>query len=322
MAKTIILGIETSCDESSVALLENGLIVDMLTQSQIATFNDLGGVVPQIASDLHVARLPSLIHQILKKNGKKGSDLSLIAYTDHPGLEGCLQVGRAAAKTLNVRYQTPLLAINHLEAHFWMATYQKTKWNFPILGVVISGGHSQLFLISDCKSSPVIIGATKDDAAGECIDKLARHLGLAYPGGAIIEKLAQQGKANYHFPVYQGNDFNFSFSGLKTACLQWLKKQAGNFKKVDFAASLEEAIFSTIEKKIIKAAKKYKIKTVLAGGGVMANKHLRTRLQKTGLNILFASEKYCTDNGAMIAYLGWLKRKWLNNKNEEKNNNT
>ncbi len=320
MKHELILGIETTCDETSVALLKDGIIIDLLTHSQIPTFKQWGGVVPQIASDLHVKRLPVLIQHILAKNQLSAAQLTMVAYADHPGLEGCLQVGRAGAKTFKIRYQIPILPINHLEAHFWIATYQQSDWNFPALGAVISGGHTQLFLVPSWTSNPVIIGATKDDAAGECIDKLARYLGLEYPGGPRIEKLAQQGQVKHHFPVYQGQDLNFSFSGLKTACLQWLKKQGKQLNKADFAAALEAAIFTTIEKKIKKAVKKYKIRTVLVGGGVAANQHLRTRLQNSAAKVLFATKKYCTDNGAMIAYLGWIKKQSLHHEKNSKTN--
>lgn len=145
--------------------------------------------------------------------------MELVAYADHPGLEGCLQVARVAAKTIKLRFGTPIIPINHIEAHFWIASYQKTVL-FPVLGVVISGGHSQLFLVEDQQSNFQILGATRDDAAGECIDKIARYLQLGYPGGPIIEKLAKTGIAKIKLPVYQGKDFDFSFSGLKTFCIQ------------------------------------------------------------------------------------------------------
>ena len=314
--ETVVLGLETTCDETSVGLVKNGKIIDVLTHSQIKTFATLGGVVPQIASELHVKWLPILIHKILTKHKLVPEQLTQIAYADAPGLEGCLQVGRAAAKTLNLRYQIPLLAVNHLEAHYWIATYGMKNVVFPVLGVVISGGHSQLFYVANQQTTGQIIGATKDDAAGECIDKLARHLGIEYPGGPKIEQLAKQGEAKYRFPVYEGQDLDFSFSGLKTACIQWVKKQKHPFKQSDFAASLEEAIFTIIEKKIKKAVKQYKIRTVLAGGGVFANQSLRARLQNLPVPVICAKQAYCTDNGGMIAYLGW----WQNFRAEKNAN--
>ncbi len=308
MKKNIILAIETTCDETSVALLKNDAIIDVMTYSQIDSFQKIGGVVPQIASDLHVQRLPELIQKILVQNHLHWQNVKLVAYADHPGLEGCLQVARAAAKTIALRFQIPIMALNHIEAHFWIASYQK-KITFPVLGVVISGGHTQLFLVKDERLSFQILGSTRDDAAGECLDKIARYLNLGYPGGPVIEKLSQTGTVNIKLPVYQGKDLDFSFSGLKTFCIQWIKKNQSTLNINDFCASLENAIFTTIEKKIIFAIKKYKIKTILAGGGVMANNHLRKKLANIPNVIFFAAEKqYCTDNAAMIGYLAYIKQ--------------
>ena len=298
----ITLALETTCDETSVAILKNQQIIDVLTKSQIPAFAKTGGVVPQIASELHVQYLPILIEQIVKQNKLKWNQIQQIAYAAKPGLSGCLQVAKNAAQTINLQHKIPLIPIDHVEAHYWIAAYQKTVV-YPVLGLVVSGGHTHLAVVNK-GFSPTVVGNTKDDAAGECLDKIARYLNLPYPGGPIIEKLAQTGRASYRLPVYVGTDLNFSFSGLKTFCVQLIDREKKQLKIHDFATSLETTIFSVIKKKVVKAVKKYKIKTILAGGGVLNNARLRkTLLDLNNIKVLLSPKQYCGDNAAMIGYL-------------------
>lgn len=312
-----ILAIESSCDETSMAIIKNGtdnIATTILTQMD--THAAFGGVVPEIASRMHSENITMVLEDVLNKANMKVEDVDAIAVTYAPGLLGSLLVGIEAAKTLALVYNKPLIKVNHLAGHIY-ANNLVQKMEFPLLALVISGGHTELVLMEDDYKFKVL-GETLDDAIGEVYDKVARVLDLPYPGGPNIEKYAEQGTPSYELPIPMNNDeLNFSYSGLKSAVINLVhnKKQRGNeIRKYDLAASFQKVAIDELVRKTELAIKKYNIKRLIVAGGVTANKYLRSEMEKLAnkydVNLTVPPIKYCTDNAAMIgcaAYPLYLK---------------
>lgn len=321
-----ILAIDTSCDETATAIVEGRKILSNVIYSQILIHKNWGGVVPNLAKRAHQEKIDFVINEVFKKAKVKSlkSDIDLIAVTQGPGLAVALEVGIKKAKELALKYNKKLISVNHLEGHLYSPFVQNSQgnprrdFNFPYLGLVISGGHTE-FVIFKNHLSYKIIGTTLDDAAGEALDKAAKLLGLGYPGGPVIEKISKEigNKDEYHFPrpMLKSNDLNFSFSGLKTSFYYFLKKQPHSRKAVDIgrlASSFQEAVFDTIIKKTEKAIKQTRINRLIVGGGVIANFRLRNLFRKLVKKyqgeVLFPPFKYLTgDNAAMIGVVAFYK---------------
>ena len=312
-----ILAIESSCDETSMAIIKNGtdnIATTILTQMD--THAAFGGVVPEIASRMHSENITMVLEDVLNKANMKIEDVDAIAVTYAPGLLGSLLVGIEAAKTLALVYNKPPIKVNHLAGHIY-ANNLVQKMEFPLLALVISGGHTELVLMEDDYKFKVL-GETLDDAIGEVYDKVARVLDLPYPGGPNIEKYAEQGTPAYELPIAMNNDeLNFSYSGLKSAVINLVhnEKQRGNeIRKYDLAASFQKVAIDELVRKTELAIKKYNIKRLIVAGGVTANKYLRSEMEKLAnkydVNLTVPPIKYCTDNAAMIgcaAYPLYLK---------------
>jgi N6-L-threonylcarbamoyladenine synthase len=330
-----ILGIDTSCDETSVAIVKNTLVLSNIVSSQIELHRKYGGVVPMIAKREHQERIGFVIEEAFKVASKNCAkkitwdDIDAIAVTYGPGLAIALEVGLAKAKELCALYSKKFIAINHMEGHMWSSIGLNSKGNgktkieeitFPMLGVLISGGHTELVMINDFGKYE-IIGETLDDAMGEAFDKVARMLGLGYPGGAVLSEIADKGDATkYKLPIPLEKDpsLNFSYSGLKTAVFYLIKKiteEGRDLTKTeiqDIAASFEYAAIEELLIKINKALKKYKVNRILVGGGVSSNVKVRSRIRKLatkfGVETSFPGSKLLfMDNGAMIGIAGFLK---------------
>lgn len=312
-----ILAIESSCDETSMAIIKNGtdnIATTILTQMD--THAAFGGVVPEIASRMHSENITMVLEDVLNKANMKVEDVDAIAVTYAPGLLGSLLVGIEAAKTLALVYNKPLIKVNHLAGHIY-ANNLVQKMEFPLIALVISGGHTELVLMEDDYKFKVL-GETLDDAIGEVYDKVARVLDLPYPGGPNIEKYAEQGTPSYELPIPMNNDeLNFSYSGLKSAVINLVhnEKQRGHeIRKYDLAASFQKVAIDELVRKTELAIKKYNIKRLIVAGGVTANKYLRSEMEKLAIkydvNLTVPPIKYCTDNAAMIgcaAYPLYLK---------------
>jgi N6-L-threonylcarbamoyladenine synthase len=308
--KHIIMSIETSCDETSIAILRDGKeLLANVVSSQIDKHKEYGGVMPELASRLHLENIMVCINEALEEAKITYKDITLIAYTKGPGLIGALHVGMQAAKALSIAYDIPLLGVDHMKGHIYASRYI-SEFKFPALILVVSGGHSELVLMKD-EYDFVCLGETKDDAIGECYDKVSRVLGLGYPGGPIIDKLAKEGNNIYElpYPRVEGK-YDFSFSGLKTAVLNLVnnKKQRGEeFKNEDIAASFQKKAVDILIDKILLALDEYDIKQVMLAGGVSANKELREEVvkrvskKKKDIDIVLPPLWCCTDNGAMTA---------------------
>jgi N6-L-threonylcarbamoyladenine synthase len=324
-----ILGIETSCDETAVALLEgaNGHVreIESLVASQIKIHALTGGVVPEVAAREHVSVIIPLIKTLLG-NFKTKPRIDVIAATGGPGLFSSLMVGLETAKTLSYAWDIPLVRVNHIEGHLYSSLInEKKELKFPALGLIVSGGHTELLLVRG-HGKYKLIGRTRDDAAGECFDKTAQMLGLGYPGGPAIAKAAENGDPRSFKlprPMLNENNFEFSFAGLKTAVLYStrdsrfkISAQGGSApgrqdSRDDMAASLQAAIVEVLAEKTLRAAKKYKVKTIIVGGGVVANESLRTMLMARvsedlpKVSLRLPQRKYTTDNAVMIAAAGY-----------------
>jgi len=314
MKDVYILGIESSCDETSMSIIKNGceeIATTVLTQMD--THAKFGGVVPEIASRMHTENITMVLEDVLSKANMRVDDVDAIAVTYAPGLLGGLLVGVEFAKVLSYVYNKPLIATHHIAGHIY-ANNLVGKLEFPLLALVVSGGHTELVLMEDDYKFKVV-GKTLDDAAGECFDKVARVLGLPYPGGPNVEKLALEGKTTYDLPVpMTNNSLDFSFSGLKSAVvnLNHNETQRGNeVRKADLACSFQNVAFEELVKKTKIAIEKYDIKRVIMAGGVSASKQLRSEMQQMcdELNVEFSVPpiKYCTDNAAMIACAAYPK---------------
>lgn len=321
MSDIIILGIESSCDDTSAAVVKNGVLLSNVTASQ-AVHESYGGVVPELASRAHQQNVVPVVHEALKRAGVSKGELSAIAFTRGPGLMGSLLVGVSFAKGLACSLGIPLIDVNHLQGHVLAHFIKESeddndKPEYPFLCLLVSGGNSQIVLVKAYNDMEVL-GQTIDDAAGEAIDKCSKVMGLGYPGGPIIDKLARQGNPlAYEFAKPQIPDYNYSFSGLKTSFLyslrDWIKDDPDFIEhhKEDLAASLEHTIVDILMKKLRKAAKDYKIKQVAVAGGVSANNGLRNAFRdhakRYGWKIFIPKFSYTTDNAAMIAITGYYK---------------
>ena len=317
----IILGIESSCDDTSAAVIKDGYLLSNVVSSQ-AVHEAYGGVVPELASRAHQQNIVPVVHEALKRAGVTKEELSAVAFTRGPGLMGSLLVGVSFAKGFARSLNIPLIDVNHLNghilAHFIKAEDEQHRQpNFPFLCLLVSGGNSQIILVK-AYNDMEILGQTIDDAAGEAIDKCSKVMGLGYPGGPIIDKLARQGNPKaftFSKPHIPGLDY--SFSGLKTSFLyslrDWLKEDPDFIEhhKVDLAASLEATVVDILMDKLRKAAKEYKIKEVAVAGGVSANNGLRNAFrehaEKYDWDIFIPKFSYTTDNAAMIAITGYFK---------------
>lgn len=313
-----ILGIDTSCDDTSAAVVADGhLMLSSVVHSQITLHHPYGGVVPELASREHLRNIAPVVEQALSTARLQVKDLDGIAVTVGPGLIGSLLVGLYYAKALAYTHQIPLIAINHLEGHILSIFLEEDVPGFPFVALTVSGGHTSLYHVKGF-GMYTLMGQTLDDAAGEAFDKVAKILGLGYPGGVVIEKLAQSGRKNsIQFPrAYMAHDsLDFSFSGLKTSVALYVKKwQQGEEKKVgiemaDIAASFQEAVIDVLVRKIIKATKRTGLNFMVLAGGVACNRTLRERLEEEalpkGIAVYYPRPEYCTDNGAMIAVAGY-----------------
>ena len=312
MKDTYILGIESSCDETSVSIVKNGTEeIATVISTQIDIHKDFGGVVPEIASRHHVKNITFVLEECLEKANMKMEDIDAIAITYGPGLIGSLLIGLEAAKTLAFIYNKPLIPVHHIAGHIYANSLVRPL-EFPLLAVVVSGGHTELIVMEDHYKFHKI-GGTLDDAIGECYDKVARVINLEYPGGPKIDKLAAIGKDTYKLPIPLKDDsYNFSFSGLKSAVINLAhnEEQRGNeLRKEDLATSFQKVAVESITSKVRKAIIEKEIKNVIVAGGVAANQGLRTAMEKltNELNVQLSIPpmKYCTDNGTMIAAAGY-----------------
>lgn len=311
----IILGIESSCDETSVAIVVDGKkVLSNVIYTQIEIHKLYGGVVPEVASRRHIEKITFVIDEALKEAGITYEDIDKIAVTAEPGLIGSLMVGINAAKTIGLVYNKPVIMVNHIHGHIY-ANYLESDFEFPLLALVVSGGHTELVLMKDHYEFE-LLGETLDDAVGEAYDKVARVVEVGYPGGPILDKMAAQGEATYQLPrVKLGKDsYDFSFSGLKSAVINLYHKALEKGETLNYnnlATSFQNAVVDVLCMKTIKAALEFNVKQVIIAGGVAANKGLRTRMQeemdKLQIKLTVPNFKYCTDNAAMIAVAGYFK---------------
>lgn len=312
MKDMYILGIESSCDETSISIVKNGREeIATIISSQIDIHKDYGGVVPEIASRQHVKNITIVLEECLQKANMTMEDIDAIAVTYGPGLIGSLLIGLEAAKTLSFIYNKPLIPVHHIAGHIY-ANSLVDELQFPLLAVVVSGGHTELVEMKDHYEFEKL-GGTLDDAIGECYDKVARIIGLEYPGGPKIDKLAKTGKPSYNLPIPLNDDsYNFSFSGLKSAVINLVhnEQQRGNeIREADLATSFQKVAIESIILKTKKAIIDKKIKNVIVAGGVAANSGLREAMAKLtkelNVKLSIPPMKFCTDNGAMITAAGF-----------------
>ena len=312
MKDVYILGIESSCDETSVSIVKNGKDeIATTTLSQIDIHKNYGGVVPEIASRSHVESITIVIDDCLNKANMKMSDITAVAVTKGPGLAGSLLVGVEAAKTLSLCNNIPLIGVNHLAGHIY-ANRLVDNMEFPVVCLLISGGHTELIYM-DKDLSFERLGATIDDSVGEAFDKVARVIDVPYPGGPVIDKLSKLGKNSYDLPFPLDDDsYNFSFSGIKTAVINLVhnEKQRGNeINKEDLATSFENKVVEILTKKTMKAVKEKNVKQLLIAGGVSANSGIREEFSKlceeNNIKLTIPKISYCTDNATMIATCGY-----------------
>ncbi|MBI4688075.1 MAG: tRNA (adenosine(37)-N6)-threonylcarbamoyltransferase complex transferase subunit TsaD [Nitrospirae bacterium] len=313
----LILGIDTSCDDTSAAIVENGVkILSNIVSSQDEVHKKYGGIVPELASRRHIEMILPVVDEALKKAKVEIKDISAVAVCHGPGLIGSLLIGVCFAKSLSYVNNIPLVAANHLEGHIFSSFLEEEKPEFPFIALIASGGHTSLVRVDDFGRYKEL-GRTRDDAAGEAYDKVAKLLGLSYPGGPIIDRLAQEGNSKaIDFPrAYLSGTFDFSFSGLKTAVLNFLRKIDSSLLTrhssliKDIAASFQSAVVDVLVRKTIEAAKEEGVRNVVLSGGVSANSALRENLTnralEDGLRVYLPSLQLCTDNAAMIASVGY-----------------
>lgn len=308
-----ILGIETSCDETAASIIKNGKeIVANVVASQIESHKRFGGVVPEIASRHHVEQITVVLEETLEQSGVTMEEVDAIAVTEGPGLVGALLIGVNAAKAISFAHDKPLVGVHHIAGHIY-ANQLVTDLQFPLLALVVSGGHTELVYMEKHGSFKVI-GETRDDAVGEAYDKVARTLNLPYPGGPHIDRLAQEGEANIPLPRawLEEGSYDFSFSGLKSAVINTLHNASQKGQKIEpanLAASFQESVIEVLVTKTIKAAKEYGVNQVVLAGGVAANKGLRAALEESfrelkDVELVIPPLSLCTDNAAMIATAG------------------
>ena len=301
----IIMAIESSCDETACAIVKNGReVLSNVVASQIKTHKKYGGVIPEVAAREHLETINYVIQEAFEQANLTPDKIDAFAGTVGPGLVGCLLVGLNAAKTLALIYDKPFIGINHLNGHI-SANYLNTDIKPPFIALLVSGGHTQIINVKS-NSETIIMGETIDDAVGEAYDKVARLMGLPYPGGATLYKLAKEGNKNaFKLPEAKVDGYNFSFSGLKTAVLRLVKSFDGKELPInDICASFQECVSSTLVKKVKKALEETGYKQAIIAGGVAANSEIRRKmfeLEKDGINVNAPEMKFCTDNAAMVA---------------------
>ena len=312
MKDIYILGIESSCDETSVSIVKNGCEeIATIISSQIDIHKNFGGVVPEIASRNHVKNVTMVIEECLNEASMTMEEIDAIAVTYGPGLIGSLLVGLEAAKTLAFVYQKPLVPVHHISGHIYANNLVKPL-KFPLISLVISGGHTELIYMKDhlCFEK---LGSTLDDAVGECYDKVARVLDIPYPGGPLVDKLAHEGEDTYSLPIpLDDASYNFSFSGLKSAVINLVHNESQRGKeinKANLATSFQNVVVESLTKKTMRALKEYNVSRLIVAGGVAANRGIRERFTKlceeNNIDLSFPVMKYCTDNAAMIASVGY-----------------
>lgn len=300
-----IMAIESSCDETACAIVKNGrVVVANIVASQIKTHEKFGGVIPEIAAREHLDAINVVVQEAFNQSGLTPDKITAFAGTVGPGLVGCLLVGLNAAKTLALTHDKPFIGVNHLNAHL-CANYIDTELRPPFMALLVSGGHTQIIDV-ESYSKQTIIGETIDDAVGEAYDKVARLIGLPYPGGPRLDKLAQVGNSKaFELPEGKVDGYNFSFSGLKTAVLRLVKSFDGKELPVnDICASFQECVSKTLVKKLKKALQERGYKQVVIAGGVAANSEIRKKvfaLENEGYHVCAPAMKYCTDNASMVA---------------------
>jgi N6-L-threonylcarbamoyladenine synthase len=312
---TLIFAIESSCDETSASILCENKVLSNIISSQFF-HNKYGGIVPELASRAHINTIDKIVSSAFETAGINKNEISLVAATQGPGLIGSLLVGHNYAKGLALSLDIPFIGINHIESHLFSCFIGKKEIEFPFIALVVSGGHTILFLV-ESYTKYNILGETQDDAAGEAFDKVAKMLGLEYPGGPVIDTLSKEGDEKFHaFPVSRSkeNIYDFSFSGIKTSVLYFLKKNFNNDKSNlplnDIAASFQKAVVNSLVEKTMLAAKNFGIKNIAVSGGVSANSKLRSEFMKyesKGYYVYFPEKIYSTDNAAMIGYTAYLK---------------
>lgn len=322
MKDVYILAIESSCDETSMAIVKNGKeVISIVINTQISTHENYGGVVPEIASRMHAENITIVLDETLKKANMKIEEVDAIAVTYGPGLMGSLLVGVEAAKTLSLLYNKPLIAVNHLAGHVY-ANNLENDMQFPLLALIISGGHTDIVYMEDDYKFKVL-GGTLDDAIGEAYDKVARVLGLKYPGGPNVEKMALNGKPSYKLPIPMNDDtLNMSFSGLKSSIINLVHNETQRNKEInkeDLTCSFQVVATDQLVRKLELAINKTNIKNIIIAGGVSANQYIRQEVTKLAAkhnaNISVPKLLYCTDNAAMIgaaAYPLYLKKEFAN----------
>ncbi len=316
----IVLGIETSCDETSAAVVRDGTLLSNVTTVQLI-HSHYGGVVPELASRAHQKLIVPVVDRALAKSGVRKEELSAISAVYGPGLIGSILVGLSFGKAMAMGLGIPFVGVNHMEGHIFSNLIDEPRPPFPFISLTVSGGHTQLVLVQK-PFEYNILGETIDDAAGEAFDKVAKMLGIGYPGGPLIDKIAGSGDPKaFDFPrsFLNENSFEFSFSGLKTSVLYFLKrsgfdkKEAGRNQKfiADVCASFQAAVVDVLVQKLVAAAKKFSIRTVAIAGGVSANSALRRKATEAarehGFDLFVPKLEYCTDNGAMIAMVGYYR---------------
>ena len=305
----LCLGIESSCDETSVAVVKNGReVLSNVIATQIDIHKKYGGVVPEIASRNHVENITYVVREAIEKASVSLKDIDAICCTYGPGLVGALLVGVSTAKAMAYALHKPLVGVNHIEGHVAANYITRPELEPPYLCLIVSGGHSHLVYVKDYTEFE-ILGRTRDDAVGEAFDKVSRTIGLGYPGGPIIDKLAKEGKPEYNLPRTHFDNLDFSFSGIKTAVINLMHKEGDNINVNNLCASFEEAVTDVLLDNLLKAVKELNVDKVALAGGVSANSYLRDRMKKLGeennLKVYYPELVLCTDNAAMIASAGY-----------------
>jgi len=318
----LVLGIETSCDETAAAVVEDGRrVLSSVVASQVEVHRKYGGVVPEIASRAHLEALVPVVAETMEQAGLAMGAIDVVAAVHRPGLIGSLLVGLTAAKTLAWLHERPLVGINHVEGHIYAACLERDRLPFPCVSLIVSGGHTSLYHSTGPREHE-LIGATTDDAAGEAFDKVAAILGLEYPGGPSVDKAAARGSPRsvaFTRPWLARDSLDFSFSGLKTAVLYHVRGSGAGAKQrptdlseqeiADVAAGFQECVVDVLVGKTLRAAESRGVDRIIVGGGVAANRRLRARFQeeaaRLGLEILLPEMRYCTDNAAMVAGLAY-----------------
>jgi N6-L-threonylcarbamoyladenine synthase len=313
----LILGIETSCDETAAALVEDGRVVlSNIIATQLDLLRKYGGVVPEIAARRHTELIGYVVKEALDRAGKTLDDVNAVAVTSKQGLIGCLLVGVAAAKSISYARQVPLVGVHHIEGHIYANRLSHPELPFPHVCLTVSGGHTLLLYVGE-EGRYELLGTTLDDAAGEAFDKVAKFLGLDFPGGPVIDRLSKQGdRRAFRFPrpMLRARNFDFSFSGLKTAVINMFKEKVARGEALplaDIAASFQEAVVDVLVAKTVRAAEERGVRAVSVTGGVSANSRLREVFREgaanKGLDVYFPELSLCTDNAAMTAAAGYAK---------------